>query len=335
MANISISPISDSLFLLSIRRPARRTTRATSSDLALLPPTNRPNATWAEHMSLPLDTQYDTTEFPLFRKFPIELRTIVWDMAASPSEIISIEVVRPIVFEKGTNKTKLINGVKVPRQFSIKYLAFGVPVNMDGSYITRPDGKAFVRSGELGACQESRKIYLKAKPRFVRLLKTAGGGNIWFNPDTDTFAILRRGRFNLNQLRQRRRTPMPIFSGFEWVKRIAFEDENAASDKQVELLADQVTTDFAESIVEIEEEVFEVPNAEHTKDDDWLEAVDLEQEELAKELKRAKVGLLKVNGTQFRAGIQMIYFPLKEENLHGKIILEGEEGEEGSSGSTA
>ena len=81
--------------------------------------------------------------------------------------------------------------------------------------------------------------------------------------------------------------------------------------------------------------MFEVPDAEHTKDDDWNNANDLEQEELAKELKRANVGLLKVNGTQFRAGIQMIYFPLKEENLHGKIILEGEEGEEGSSGSTA
>ena len=76
---------------------------------------------------------------------------------------------------------------------------------MDESYVTRPDGKAFVRSGELGACQESRKIYLKAKPSFVRLLKVAGGGNIWFNPDKDTFAIPRRSRFNLNQLRQHRR----------------------------------------------------------------------------------------------------------------------------------
>jgi len=40
--------------------------------------------------------------------------------------------------------------------------------------------------------------------------------------------------------------------------------------------------------VQIEDEMFEVPDSKYTKDDDWMDAVDLEQEDLAKELKEGK-----------------------------------------------
>jgi hypothetical protein len=308
-------------------------TTNTSSSVPSTPP-NRPNTTWAQHMTLPFDPIYNPSEFTQFLKLPAELQTIVWQFSASPAEIISIEVVRPIVFEKGSKKLKLVEDQNIPRQFSIRYKAFGVPLDSDGTYISRLDGQAFVRSGQLGACKQSRSIYLKAKPHFVRLFKQAGGGNVWFNADTDTIAIPRRTRFNLNQLRQRRRPKMVFFTGFEQIKRVVYEEE-ADEKTAIEILREQITTDFVESIMEIEGENFEVSSAKYFQDEDWLEAVEFEQEQLNKELKRAGVALTKVNGTVFSTGVsegvKILFFPLTEKDLENNVEVEGEGEEEDES----
>jgi hypothetical protein len=188
------------------------------------------------------------------------------------SEIISVEVIRPIISEKGTDKKKKVDGQMIPRQFSIKYTAFGIPVTLGGTDVSRLDGTRFVRSGQLGACKESRANYLKPKPNFVRLFKQTGGGNIWFNADIDTIAIPRRTRFNLNQLRQRRRPKMVFFRGFENIRRVVFEEEED-EETALRLLGDQLAIDFAESIVEIEEQLFEGPSARFNKDTAWTDAV--------------------------------------------------------------
>jgi hypothetical protein len=181
------------------------------------------------------------------------------------SEIISVEVIRPIISEKGTNKKKKVDGQMIRRQFSIKYKAFGIPVTLGGTYVSRLDGTQFIRSGQLGACKESRAIYLKAKPNFVRLFKQTGRGNIWFNADIDTIAIPRRTRFNLNQTSP---TPPPQ----DGLLRVVFEEE-ADKETTLGLLGEQIAIDFAESIVDIEEQVFEVPSARFNKDTAWTDAV--------------------------------------------------------------
>ncbi|KAH8789194.1 hypothetical protein BGZ57DRAFT_1001441 [Hyaloscypha finlandica] len=281
-------------------------------------PPNRPNSTWAQHMSLPLDCRYNASRFTLFPQLPLEVRGIIWKFSSSAAEIISVEVIRPIISEKGTNKKKKVDGQMIRRQFSIKYKAFGIPLTLGGTYVTRLDGIQFVRSGQLGACKESRAIYLKAKPNFVRLFKQNGGGNIWFNADIDTIAIPRRTRFNLNQLRQRRRPKMVFFRGFENIRRVVFEKETD-EETALGLLGDQIAIKFAESIVDIEEQLFEGPSARFSKDTAWTDAVVLEQVELGKEMKRAGEALHKVNGTVFKEGVgegvKMHFFPLGENYL--------------------
>jgi hypothetical protein len=100
------------------------------------------------------------------------------------------------------------------------------------------------------------------------LFKQAGGGNVWFNADTETIAIPRRTRFNLNQLRQRRRPKMVFFTGFEQIRRVVYEEE-ADEKTAIEILREQITTDFIESTMEIEGENFEVSSAKYFQDGDW------------------------------------------------------------------
>ncbi|PMD48835.1 hypothetical protein L207DRAFT_575484 [Hyaloscypha variabilis F] len=267
----------------------------------------------------------------LFQKFPPEVRNMVWKFSVLESEIISIEVIRHIVSEKTTGKKKKVDGDYIPRQFSIRYEAFGIPCFLDGNYITRHDGKDFSRSGQLGACKHSRSIYLQAKPNFLRLFKT--GHKIWFHAKTDTICIPRRTRFNLNQLRQRQRPKMVFFTGFEHIKRVVFEEEQD-EETAMEVLSDQILTDFTESILELEEDLFERHDANYSKDDGWTDAVDLEQEVLTTELKRAGLALTKVNGTAFSTGVseqvKVLFFPLIEQDLEDEVEVkaDGEEGED-------
>jgi hypothetical protein len=283
-------------------------------------------------MSLPFDHKYNLTQFTLFPRFPNEIQTMIWKFSSWPAEILSIEVIRHIVSEKESNKKKKVTGRYIKRQFSIKYEAFGVPLNLNGTYISRPDGEAFVTSGQLGACKDSRTIHLKAKPDFLRLLINETGRKIWINAEIDTIAVPRRTRFNLHQLRQRRRPEMVFFKGFENIRQVVFEeeqDENTA----LELLKEQIEDNFAASIEEVEEELFEGPNARFYKDLGWKDAVDLEEEDLGKELRRARAALTKVNGTVFKEGVsedvKMLFFPVTEEDL------EDEEGEEATSAQAA
>ncbi|PMD63961.1 uncharacterized protein K444DRAFT_626204 [Hyaloscypha bicolor E] len=244
--------------------------------------------------------------------------TIIWKFSSSPAEIISVEVILPIISEKGTNKKKKVDGQISRRQFSIKYKVFGIPITLGGTYVSRLDETQFIRSGQLGACKESRAIYLKAKLNFVRLFKKTGRGNIWFNADIDTIAIPRRTRFNLNQLRQRRRPKMVFFRGFENIRRVVFEEE-ADKETTLGLLGEQIAIDFAESIVDIEEQLFEVPSASC-----------FGQVELGKEVNRAGADLQKVNGTVFKEGVgegvKMHFFPLGENYLEDQIHEYEEDG---------
>jgi hypothetical protein len=134
------------------------TTTSSSSSTASSTGPNRPNTTWAQQMTLPFDPIYNLPKFTQFLKLPAQLQTIVWQFSASPAEIISIEVVRPIVFEKGSKKLKLVEDRNIPRQFSIRYKAFCVPLDSGGTYLSRLDSQDFVRSGQLGACKQSRSI---------------------------------------------------------------------------------------------------------------------------------------------------------------------------------
>ncbi|KAE9376638.1 hypothetical protein N431DRAFT_453039 [Stipitochalara longipes BDJ] len=272
------------------------------------------------------------TTFPKFPKLAPEVQCMIWEFSSIEAEIITVEVVRDIISEKGTKKMKKVNGEYIPRQFSIKYRAFGLPCSLNGTYLTGPDGKKLTRSGQLQACWVSRQIYLRAKPNFLRLFKT--GRKIWFNAEIDTISIPRRTRFNLNQLRQRQRPKMVFFTGFEVIKRVVFEEEES-EETAIELLGDQIATDFSESIVDIEMEMFEKPNAKFYKDDDWDNAVDLEQVELGKEVKRAKVALAKVNGTVFKEGVneevKMLFFPLTKKDLEAQVQVAVEDGQEAGS----
>ena len=262
---------------------------------------------------------------PYFRKFPPEIRNRIWALVAGEAEIISVEVIRPIIAEVGKNKTIKVNGVLIPREISMRYEAFGARLSLDGSCVTREDGEDFFRYGMLGACKESKAIYLHAKPNFLRLKQ---GSKIYFNADTDIIAIPRRTRFNLNQQRQRQRPPMVFFKGWEQIKRVVYVQETD-EETTLELLSDQVNTDFAESIVELEEELFEGANSKYVMEDGWTKAVDMEQARLAKELKDAAVrlALQKVNGTVFSNGIsdpkiKILFFPLKKDVLEEYVVVE-------------
>jgi hypothetical protein len=122
---------------------------------------------------------------------------------------------------------------------------------------------------------------------------------------------------------------MVFFTGFENIRRVVFEEEED-EETALGLLGDQLAIDFAESIVEIEEQLFEGPSARFNKDTAWTDAVILEQVELGKEVKRAGAALQKVNGTVFKGGVgegvKMLFFPLGENYLEDQVHEGGEEG---------
>jgi hypothetical protein len=102
------------------------------------------------------------------------------------------------------------------------------------------------------------------------------GRNIRFNAKIDTIAIPRRTGFNLHQLRQQGRPEPVFFKGFEDIRRVVFKEEQDET-TALELLKEQIEDDFAESIEEVEEELFEYPNAPFYKNLGWKDAVDLEE----------------------------------------------------------
>jgi hypothetical protein len=65
---------------------------------------------------------------------------------------------------------------------------------------------------------------------------------------------------------------MVFFRGFENIRRVVFEEE-ADKETTLGLLGEQIAIDFAESIVDIEEQLFEVPSARFNKDTAWTDAV--------------------------------------------------------------
>ncbi len=61
---------------------------------------------------------------------------------------------------------------------------------------------------------------------------------------------------------------MVFFTGFEQIRRVVYEEE-ADEKTAIEILREQITTDFIESTMEIEGENFEVSSAKYFQDGDW------------------------------------------------------------------
>lgn len=84
---------------------------------------------------------------------------MIWLCASFHAEITSDEIIHPIFEEK------FVEGRLIKRQFSIKYFAVGFAMNLDGTYVTRPDGLESMRDRPKLACKESKAGRFEAQSR--------------------------------------------------------------------------------------------------------------------------------------------------------------------------
>jgi hypothetical protein len=121
----------------------------------------------------------------------------------------------------------------------------------------------------------------------------------------------------LHQINIRRRNKTPWFHGFDKVQRVSYAEEKD-EETAITLLREQVGEDFADTIVEMEEALFEGEYARFYKDVAWEDAVDLEEELLEKEYRLARNALSKVaTGTALKDEVKTFIFPMTKENLLG------------------